>query len=372
MDEARTVNGPRPRHLVHVFPSFARGGSQTRFGQLVLAHGRRYRHTVISLDGNLDMAGALPADAPVECRVPPFDKAVGLRNVPRFRRTLQDLKPDLLVTYNWGSIEWCLANRWRPLSPHVHIEDGFGPEETHRQLLRRVMLRRVALSGKHTRIVLPSRQLERIAREEWRLPQARILYVPNGVDCARFEAAAAAHAGRSGSQVIGTVATLRAEKNLGRLIRTFAALAPERPDSRLVIVGGGTERDALEAQAHATGLGARIVFTGPTAEPERALAEMDVFALSSDTEQMPLSILEAMAAAMPIASLAVGDVADMVAEENRRYVVPRADEAAFRAALLALLGDPALRRRLGAANRTVALERFDHRLMVQRYAEIFG
>ena len=366
-------SGQQPRHLVHVFPSFARGGSQTRFGQLAAAHGGRYRHTVLALDGNLEMAGHIPPSVALECPVPSFDKSAGLLNLALFRRTLKELKPDLLITYNWGAMEWCLANRWRPLAPHIHIEDGFGPEEKQRQLLRRVMFRRLALSGPHTRVVLPSRQLENIALHEWRLPARSVLYVPNGVDCARFAGAASARQEHT-TITIGTVATLRTEKNLGRLIRAFAAVATERPADtlKLVIVGDGPERKALETQAQATGMGARILFAGPTATPENALAEMDIFALSSDTEQMPLSVLEAMAAELPVASPAVGDVADMVADENRPYVTPPGDEAGFRRTLGLLADDPSLRKRLGIANRVAALSRFDHNRMIARYADIFG
>jgi L-malate glycosyltransferase len=174
--------------------------------------------------------------------------------------------------------------------------------------------------------------------------------------------------------VIGTVATLRREKNLVRLIHVFATLAGEKPrDSlKLIIVGDGPERAVLRAAAAATGRTDQIVFTGARSDPEVALAEMDLFALSSDTEQMPFSVLEAMSSELPIASVAVGDVADMVAPENRPYVVPRDDEKAFLNSLRALVNDPELRTRLGRANRSAAIRQFDRKLMVDRYAEQFG
>jgi L-malate glycosyltransferase len=99
---------------------------------------------------------------------------------------------------------------------------------------------------------------------------------------------------------------------------------------------------------------------------------MDVFALSSDTEQMPFSVLEAMSSELPIASVAVGDVAAMVSPENRPYVVPRDDEKAFLKSLRALVNNPELRIRLGLANRSTAIRQFDRKLMVDRYGEQFG
>jgi glycosyltransferase involved in cell wall biosynthesis len=358
---------------VHVFPTFAVGGSQIRFGQLVAAHGARYRHTILALDGIVDMKARLPSDVSVEILVPAFGKASGPASLLRRRRFLAALKPDRLVTYNWGAVDWCLANRFLPLAPHIHIEDGFGPEEKSRQFARRIWLRRFALSGRHTRVAVPSRNLAHIAAHIWRLPARSIHFIPNGISYARFADAALTRTA-SPRLTVGTIATLRREKNLARLIRAFAAAAQAHGPGalRLVIVGDGPERAALEQAARETGSG-DIVFAGPTRTPEIPLAGFDIFALSSDTEQMPLSVLEAMAARLPVLSFAVGDVAEMVAEENRPFVAAAlTDEAAFRRNLDLLLGSAKLRLRLGAANQARAGAHYDENLMAERYAALFG
>src|SRR5437764_4374741 len=126
----------RTKHLVHVFPGFSMGGSQSRFVQLVKGAGERYRHTVLSLDGRIEMAGHLPNGSAVDVITPPIQKGSGLGTWAHCRRQLRQLKPDLLVTYNWGSMDWCLSNYFAPLARHLHIEDGFGPEENSRQLRR--------------------------------------------------------------------------------------------------------------------------------------------------------------------------------------------------------------------------------------------
>ena len=82
-------------------------------------------------------------------------------------------------------------------------------------------------------------------------------------------------------------------------------------------------RRKLERAAHRLGLSTAAVLVGPTAAPERTLGDVDIFALSSDTEQMPLSILEAMAAGLPIVATDVGDVRAMVADDNLPFIVPR-------------------------------------------------
>jgi glycosyltransferase involved in cell wall biosynthesis len=224
-------------------------------------------------------------------------------------------------------------------------------------LARRLLLRRCT-------VVLPSRTLWRIARQEWRLPEDRLRYVPNGIDLARF--APRRREGAPGEDpVIGTVAALRNEKNLARLLRAFRLL-PEGRGARLVIVGDGPERAGLERLAAELGLGGRVRFTGQVDDPARLYAGFDIFALSSDTEQMPLSVLEAMAAGLPVAATDVGDVRDMLAAENTPFVAP-CDEAALAERMRRLLDDPALRAGIGAANRARAERDFDERAMLRAW-----
>jgi glycosyltransferase involved in cell wall biosynthesis len=280
---------------------------------------------------------------------------------------LRDIAPDVLLTYNWGAVEWALINRFGPAIPHLHIEDGFGPEEAERQLARRVWTRRLALTGPGTKVVLPSRNLERIALQLWSLPAKQVCYIPNGVDCARF--AVTSREGEGLPLAIGTVASLRREKNIARLIEAFAEVSAQHPAGslELLIVGGGAERQALENLARQRG--AAVRFAGQTNQPEKFLPQMDIFALSSDTEQMPLSVLEAMAAGLPVVATAVGDVAQMVAAENRDYVVPA---AAFTAALARMIEGKEARQALGRANEQKARESFDENVMAARYAELIG
>ena len=370
MPQGATLVPNEPKHLLHVFPTFAVGGSQMRFAQLVRLHGPRYRHTVIALDGNFDMASRL-TDVALDCRTLQFDKRNPVASWRLFGKTLRAITPDVLLTYNWGAIEWALVNRMGPALHHVHVEDGFGPEEAVTQLRRRVWTRRLALAGAGTTVVLPSRNLERIALDVWSLPKARVRYIPNGVDCARFAAPPRPAAG--GPTAIGTVASLRREKNIARLIDAFAGIAPQRAPGalELIIVGDGAERPALEALARQRAVAGQVRFAGQSNQPETWLAQMDIFALSSDTEQMPLSLLEAMAAGRAVVATDVGDVAQMVSAENQKYVVPARD-ADFAAALALLIDDPSARQALGLANQKKARETFDQDVMAARYAQIIG
>ena len=341
--------------LLHVFSTFDVGGPQVRFATIANHFGRRWRHLVIAMDGRTACRARLDPGLDISFLDIPVLRGRTLGNVRPFRRLLHDLRPAALFTYNFGTIDWAIANLDGRVR-QVHVEDGFGPEEREQQLPRRVWLRRLLLQRKT--VVVPSETLRRMATDVWRLP--RVEYIPNGVDLARFAGAVLGHDG----VVVGTVAALRAEKNLARLIRAMAGVP-----ARLVIVGDGPERAKLEALAERLGVEAH--FTGALADPAQILAGFDVFALSSDTEQMPLSVLEAMAAGKPVAATAVGDVAAMLSEPNRAYAVPL-DDAALHAALMALVDDAALRGRLGAANRARAVSVYDQQAMLDRWAALFG
>jgi glycosyltransferase involved in cell wall biosynthesis len=267
------------------------------------------------------------------------------------------------VTYNWGAIEWAMANIPR-LARHIHIEDGFGPEERAGQIRRRVLTRRVVLA--RSTVVLPSRNLLRIATEVWGLNPSRVHYLPNGIDISRF---AGPDRIPGDVPILGTVAGLRTEKNVSRLLRAFRHVAEATP-ARLIIVGDGPERSALAALSEKLGLASRIEFAGQVDEPAPLYRLFDIFALSSDTEQMPLSVIEAMASGLPIASTDVGDVAAMVAEANRPFITTL-DEVALAGAITALAGDRNLRARLGAANQAKATAEFDQAAMVAAFRTLF-
>ena len=364
LGEARNESQAADRRaplVAHVFPTFAVGGAQVRFAAIANRFGPAFRHIVVALDGNLECRERLRPDLDVTFPTAGATKNAMFRNAWRFRLKLREWAPDVLVTCNWGAIEFALANVI-PVTRHLHVVDGFGPEERHTQIPRRVWLRRLALS--RTPVVLPSRNLVRIASEIWKLPQQMIRYVPNGVDLRCF---ATDGSQRGGAEpVIGTVAALREEKNLARLLRAFSRM----PVGRLIVIGDGAERDALQALAGSLGVGGRVEFVGHHADPAPFYKRFDIFALSSDTEQMPLSVMEAMASGLPVVATDVGDVPVMLAGENAPYVTPL-DDAAFADALAALIRDPALRHRLGAANRGRAERDFDQAAMFAAYGALW-
>ena len=364
------MNG-QVRTILHVFSTFGVGGPQIRFTQIANHFGGRYQHLIVSMDGATDAFAKLGSDVDASLLTVPNRRGKLWFNMRLFRNALRELKPDLLVTSNWGTIEWALANV-DGYVPHLHLEDGFGPEEAHAQFARRVWMRRLAL--RHATVLLPSQRLFSIARDVWRLPVSCLIHVPNGVDCSRFrlprDPQTQATIGiDSDLPVVGTVTGLRAEKNIHRLIDAFAAVLHKRP-AQLIIVGDGPERLPLLAHVAELGISERVIFTGAISEPEKVLPFFNIFALSSDTEQMPLSVLEAMAAGLPLATTDVGDIRYMLAHENHPYLV-KTEVDPLAESILTLLADPARAIAIGKANAGRALALFDQNLMFAAYRELF-
>jgi glycosyltransferase involved in cell wall biosynthesis len=380
LNEARPLMSDSPPvrrpQLLHVLPSFAVGGVQVRLARVINALGLRYRHRIFALDGNTACRSLIDEGLEVTAETaPPPQPLKALPSALRIiRRDLRAARPDLLLTYNWGSIEWAIANRLFRIAPHIHFEDGFGPEETEQRLLRRSLMRRWALA-RSEQIIVPSRTLATIARTEWHLDPKRVRYIANGIDASGFVATSKLEPplfARDASEVIiGTVAPLRPEKNVGRLVRVFAQLRTNTP-TRLAIAGGGAQRDEIEAMARQLGVADRVIFLGSVAQPQRALALFDIFALSSNTEQMPMSVLEAMAMGLPVVSVDVGDVKRMLADENSDLIVPKEREDSFAGALAELVVDPARRASLGALNRQKVQTVYAWKAMVEEYERVFS
>lgn len=343
-----------PHRILHVFPSFAAGGAQMRMAALANHFGARFSHAIIALDNDTTCRDRLDPRLEVTFRAVTGMKGSAPGRLRVIAATLRAIRPDLLITSNWGAIEWAIANRLLMGTRHIHTEDGFGRDERDRQITRRVLTRRLTLRSSMT--IVPSRTLLETATQVWHLPARRVRYIPNGIDLARFTPAPKT----PGRPVIGCVAALRPEKNLGRLIRACAITRRDH-DFDLVILGDGPERGTLEALA--AELGTQVTFLGAVADPAPNYRDFAIFALASDTEQMPLSVMEAMASGLPVVTTDVGDIRRMMSPENADYLTPR-DDRALADGLGRLLGDPARIGLIGDANRRHAEQNFDFAAMV--------
>ncbi len=358
-----------------VFSSFAVGGPQRRFISIAEQLGGDYHHVVTAMDQCYD-AEALLNERISYTRCPlPVEKngAMSRANIRRFGEALEETDPDLLLTSNWGTIEWRVANRGAKI-PHLHFEDGFGPDESadasnkKRNLTRRILFSRLATGHGQFSFVAPSQTLGDIFEEEWRVPESRTAIIPNGVNIRRF--ASIEPPGDRTVPVIGSVGALRPEKRFDRLLRVFADVR-KKTRATLLIVGDGPMAGDLRREAEDLGVSEDVIFAGAQADVATFLRRMDVFALMSDTEQMPVSLVEAMAAGLPVVASNVGDVRAMLSPENRRFAYYAEDETNMARAVCTMLGDHEMRAAFGAANAAKAAREYSLETMTDRYRALF-
>ncbi len=374
MNTARSGGVP---HILHLHSTFAPGGKELRTVQLINAFGRKARHTIVSAEPErLGAADRIAKGIAVSLQ-PEFPSLKGRPTPGRLQKIAQAMQGyDLICTYNWGAMDAVMAHTLfkdlHGLAPLIHHEDGFDESELRKLKKRRTWYRRIAL-GKAAGLVVPSEKLEEIALVDWQQPIGRVKHIPNGIDTKAFAMRPKKDALRlikhPGESWVGALAGLRTIKNLPRLVRVFSEL-PE--NWQLVIVGEGEGRDAIVAEADRLGLNHRVHLPGAIDDPARVIGLFDIFALSSDSEQFPLSVAEAMAAGLPVVAPAVGDIAGMVSEENSAFIAPQGDEEKLGASLVQLARDKDLRKTVGEANRAKAVAHFDEAKMIATYRRLYS
>lgn len=364
-------------HILHLHSSFSPGGKEVRCTQLMNAFGARVQHSIVS--GMPDQMGASKLiNQNIAVRYPRNFPSLQGKPLPgRLMKIAEAMKPyDLICTYNWGAMDAVMAHTMlsdmHSLPPLIHHEDGFNEDEAHKLKWGRNWFRRIAL-GKSAGLVVPSEQLEEIALTTWMQPIGRVKRFPNGIKTGLYDNKPKPNALRvvkhTGERWVGTLAGLRAVKQLPMLVRAFAQL----PDNwNLVILGEGPEKEAIQEQARALEIGHRVHLPGHVAEPAKAIGLFDMFALSSKSEQFPISVVEAMATGLAVAAPAVGDIATMVSEGNAEFITAPDDPDALGRAMNRLARDPELRKTIGAANKAKARCEFDESVMVDRYKRLYS
>ena len=204
------------------------------------------------------------------------------------------------------------------------------------------------------RLIVVSAQQSAEIGDDFRVGrQGQIKVVPLGLDLGLF----AKHASRRArfreelgvdeqTILVGIVGRLTEIKNHEMFLNSVARLT-DQPGLRFVVIGDGSLRQKLEAQARSLGLESKVIFTGGRRDPEYFYPALDIVALTSLNEGTPLTLIEAMANARPIVATSVGGVVDLL-RDDRGICVPSGDEEAFASALRRLAADPQLRKDLGA------------------------
>jgi glycosyltransferase involved in cell wall biosynthesis len=363
--------------IAHVLTSLCIGGGERVALELARIHAHQgMRLAVVSLEelegGTL---GAAFERAGVEVIRVPKRRGFDVTLPPRLLRLFASRRRagrgfDVVHTHNPLPLIYATTAARAVGARVVHTKHGPHPDRPHRLWLRRAGALAV---GAFVAVSEDSRAFASKIRE---VAPNRLLTIENGVDTEGYRPDGDARIGTrqelgipSDAWVVGTVGRLAPVKNHALLIRAMAPLLRER--AHLVIVGGGPEADSTRALVSELALGASVHLTGPRDDVPRLVNAFDVFALSSDTEGLPLVIPEAMATELPVVATAVGGVPRVILEGETGLLVPRRDEGRMRDALAALRAEPERARRMGKRAREVSVLRYSSQRMADQYLALY-
>ena len=365
--------------IVHVLYRLDTGGMERILVSLINATSDRYRHAVITLAG----FGALRGE--IESNV---TACVSLEKKPgkdwwcyfRLWRALRTLKPDLVQTYNIGTLDLAPVVKLAGVRRQIHAEHGRDATDPKGESPKYRRMRRWT-APLIDRYVAVSADLQNWLTDRAGIRPSKVVYIANGIDAAAFNVPRVASEPRNlladfappGSVLIGHVARLDMVKDQAGLISAFKFLCEEagHPHCRLIIVGEGAQREALERQIVQLGLVETVRLLGNRNDVAELLAECDVFVLSSIAEGMPVTLMEAMAAGLPVVATQVGGVASVVEDGVTGTLVRAGDPRIMAAALSSYVADETRRRQHGAAGRARVAAHFSLSAMIAGYVALY-
>jgi glycosyltransferase involved in cell wall biosynthesis len=371
----------RPIRVSLIMDTLPVGGAENLLLRLLAGMDReRFQADVICLRSPGPMAERF-SDAGLEVVVLPRKDRLHLSTVPRLAKLLRRRGTEvvILTTHRAPLLFGRLGARLAGAANVVCVHDMGGRSIGVRSLPRWGV---ETLFASDALVLLAPAQLRYLEREEGvnRFPWRRAMpaVIPNGVETGprptpEDRAEARAELGLvEDDQAVGMVAALRPDKAHDVLLRGAARLAPDHPRLRVVVIGGGAREGELRALAESLGIADRTLFTGVRSDVRALLPGLDVKVLMSYPvkETFPISVLEAMAAGLPVIATDCGALGDIISEGVEGYLVPVGDDAALADRLRGLLDDPGLRARMGAAGRERAEREFAIERTVAGYEDL--
>jgi L-malate glycosyltransferase len=368
------VSNPRPTicQLLHGLPI---GGAEVLADRFVRCLSDRYRFVIACLDQVGTLGEALEADGYTVChlgRKPGMD----LGCARRLARFVRDQHVDLIHAHQYTPFFYALTSRlFRAGVPVVFTEHGrWHPDfpRRKRMIFNRVMTRR------RDRFLAVGEAVGQALITNEGLPANRVQVVYNGINLEPFEqlpsdrAAIRAELGFSPDDfLIMQVARLDGLKDHCTAIRTMQHLLREAPRAKLILVGEGPERAKIEPLIRELELEENVRLLGSRRDVPRLLSAADVFLLTSISEGIPLTIIEGMAAGLPVVSTDIGGVREILGDPPIGRLAPAGDDNQLAQALIELAEKPALRREWGERGRQRAFDLFSEQTMHAQYADIF-
>jgi glycosyltransferase involved in cell wall biosynthesis len=297
----------------------------------------------------------------------------------RLARLMRSEQVDVVHAHQYTPFFYGLTSRLPGLGrPILFTEHGRHQPDYPRP--KRMLANRLLLSHRDRVVGVGGAVRQALIANEG-LPPRRVDVLYNGIDVDAFAATGDTSGLRLDTRrelgvnpdgfVILQVARLDYLKDHATALRTMARVIKQMPSARLVLVGDGPERPSVEALVRDLNLGGSVRLIGVRKDVDRLLHGADLFLLTSVSEGIPLTVIEAMAAELPIVATDVGGLREIVAEGETGLLAPAKDDAALANHVVRLAGDANLRQMMGTAGRARAKEHFDEPRMADEYGRIY-
>jgi len=365
-------------NIVHAVLALDIGGLERIVVDLTKLYCQRgHRVSILCVERPGQLAGAAEAEG---AAVVSLDKPHG-RNpeyIKRAATVLQSLQPDVVHSHTITALWYVGPGARQAGAPIVHTEHNNHIAKNTRlagKLRARIKLNRGGRFA--SRFCGVSPEITASARRWGTVPSRKLLTVLNGIDTERYAVLSGRNAVRAqlaipeNARVVGTVGRLNEVKRQDLLLKAVVGLGDGFEDVHVLLVGGGPEQAALEGLAASLGLGERAHFAGFQSSPERFLTAMDVFALTSRLEGLPLALLEALASGLPVVASAVGGVPTLVRTGETGWLFPSGDVPALQNALRQALSNQAMAAATAAAGRRLVCESYSLERMATDYERLY-
>jgi glycosyltransferase involved in cell wall biosynthesis len=367
---ADTHHPVRPVHLMQVTYSLGVGGSEGLARDLALGlQSSALRCSVCAVDMGGPLAEEL-SQAGISTRVMGRRTGFDWRLVLRFYGLFLRARPDIVQTHHLTQLVYAGAAARLAGARLVHVEHEYfslmNPRSKRRLSVLAKLCHRIVAVGEEVRTFLV---------REVGLDPDHVETIPNGIDLTRYTLEPRVSREALGLapevRLIGNIARLEADKDHETLLSAFRSVHHRHPSARLVLVGDGTLRRRLCEIAAELGILGHVDFLGVRRDVSDLLPHLDVFALSSVREGLPLAVLEAMASGRAVVATAVGELPRLIEDGITGHTVPPNNPGALAAAICAVMGSASSAQRLGLAARQTVARRFDLTTTVRRYRDVY-
>jgi glycosyltransferase involved in cell wall biosynthesis len=294
----------------------------------------------------------------------------------RLAGLLRRERVDLVHAHQYTPFFYALVSRFLYRRPRVlFTEHGRHHPDYPR---RKRLLANWLLLQRRDRVVGVGQAVRQALISNEGMPADRVEVIYNGIDLTAFSSTGSCREAVRRELGLGTndlvavqVARLDYLKDHATAIRALAHVVQRRPDAHLLLVGEGPEREAIQSWVRERGLEAHIHLLGLRSDIPRLLCAADLFLLTSISEGIPLTIIEAMAASLPVVATRVGGVPEMVEDGRTGLLAAPGDDAALAQGILNLADDSLLREEMGQLGRAACLARFSEDTMHSAYEQLY-